>query len=245
MRRLQRITDQWAPAAGPPDSEPAEPILGDADADADADAAADAPGAPRMLVRLDRRGARAVLALICAAALVTGWMWWQGRPRAVAVAPELAVAGASVPGSTTGGGIGVAEGDLVVHVIGAVRKPGLQRLPAGSRVDDAITAAGGAKGDKALASVNLARALVDGEQIVVSADGVAPGATGSGGSTGVALNLATAAEFEALPGVGPVLAKRIVDWRSTNGSFRSIDELGEVSGIGDSILEQLRPLVHV
>ena len=257
MRRLQRLADQWQPSRPePPDPEPGLPVdSGSSGEPESGPAAVAAGGATGFLTRLDRRSLRAVLALVCAAGLVAGSMWWQGRPRAVALAPTLTSAGTPVAGTDAAGGLGVEGGDVVVHVLGAVRKPGLLRLPAGSRVDDAIKAAGGTKTPKALASVNLARSLVDGEQItiplqqlceiLVTADGAPPGGQGPGSSAGVGLNSASASEFEALPGVGPVLAQRIVDWRTTNGSFRSIDELGEVSGIGDSILEQLRPLVHV
>lgn len=243
MRRLQRLADQWQPShPEPPDPGPSLPIDVASTSSVERGAPSAAAG---LLTRLDRRSLRAVLALVCAAGLIAGWMWWQGRPRAVAIAPTLTNAGTPVAGADVAAGVGVEGGDVVVHVLGAVRKPGLLRLPAGSRVDDAIKAAGGVKTPKALGSVNLARSLVDGEQILVTSDGAPPGGQGPGASAGVGLNSASASEFEALPGVGPVLAKRIVDWRTTNGSFRSIDELGEVSGIGDSILEQLRPLVHV
>jgi competence protein ComEA len=138
---------------------------------------------------------------------------------------------------------------VVVHVVGQVKSPGLVTLPVGSRVDDALAAAGGVTRSRAADSVNLARVLVDGEQVVVGFAaqavagvlGIAP--VRSGGL--VNLNSADAAAFEGLPGVGPVLAERIVQWRVTNGPFRSVDELGEVSGIGDSIMAQLRTLVSV
>ena len=247
MRRLQRLADQWQPSKpDPADLDSSLTADSDSSSEREPGSAAAAAGAPTgLMTRLDRRSVRAVLALVCAAGLLAGWMWWQGRPRAVALAPVVTSAGTPVSGIDVAGGLGVSGGEVVVHVLGAVRKPGLLRLPAGSRVDDAITAAGGVKSPKALASVNLARSLVDGEQILVSADGAPPGGQASGSGPGVGLNSASASDFEALPGVGPVLAQRIVDWRTTNGSFRSIDELGEVSGIGDSILEQLRPLVHV
>ena len=247
MRRLQRLADHWQPSNTDPLAD-ASDKSGDSESSAEVVSKPGAAGAERstgLLTRLDRRSMRAVLTLVCAAGLIAGWMWWQGRPRAVAVAPTMTSAGTQVPGIDVLGSSVVSSGEVVVHVLGAVRKPGLLRLPAGARVDDAIKAAGGVKTPKALASVNLARALVDGEQIHVSNDGAPSGRQGPGTSAGVGLNSASASEFEALPGVGPVLAQRIVDWRTTNGSFRSIDELGEVSGIGDSILEQLRPLVHV
>ena len=238
MNRLQRLADQWRPLAVPVIDVTTEGVT-------DPDPApAPAPiGSAGILTRLDRRSLRAVIALVCAAGLIAGWMWWQGRPRAVSMAPILTAEGSAVTG--TGPASGIGGGDVVVHVLGAVLRPGLLRLPAGARVDDAITAAGGARTPKALSSVNLARTLVDGEQIVVTADGAPNGGQGAGAGPGVGLNSASVGELETLPGVGPVLALRIVDWRTKNGSFRSIDELGEVSGIGDSILEQLRPLVHV
>ena len=144
---------------------------------------------------------------------------------------------------------------LVVHVSGLVADPGLVTLPPGARVADAIDAAGGVTRRRASDSVNLARVLVDGEQIVVGLAPVAAApaaATPSGTSPGVPftptvtdLNTATTAQLEQLPGVGPVLAGRIVQWRTANGPFRSVEELGEVSGIGDAILGQIRPLVRV
>jgi competence protein ComEA len=145
--------------------------------------------------------------------------------------------------------------DLVVHVTGAVRRPGLVELPAGSRVDAALSAAGGATHKADLASVNLARRLVDGEQIVVLRKGrsTAPpgGASGppadASASPGqpVDLNTATLEQLDGLPGVGPVLAQRIIDWRTEHNRFSSVDELTEVSGIGERTLADLRPLVHV
>lgn len=246
--RLQRIAAQWtpAPAATHPGGQGPETTAPQG-AHLPADALANAIGqqvAPTARVfHLDRRAWRGLLVIVLGAALITSWLWWQGRPRAVALAPMVVTSGAPVPGVDAG--LGAAAGQVVVHVIGAVNNPGLVQLPAGSRVDDAIEAVGGAKTAKALASVNLARILIDGEQIVV---GSAPGAvTGSPVDANGVLNLnsATETDFEALPGVGPVLAARILAWRTTNGTFSSIDELGEVSGIGPSILENLRSLVRV
>lgn len=116
------------------------------------------------------------------------------------------------------------------------------RLPAGSRVVDAIEAAGGATPSAVLAGVNLAAALVDGSQIVVPAVVDGRAATDDGM---VAINTASAAELEGLPGVGPVLAGRIVAHRDANGSFGTIEDLLDVSGIGEAILAQIRPFVRV
>lgn len=165
-------------------------------------------------------------------------------------------------GSAGAGGAGAAASLLVVHVVGQVRTPGVYRMPAGSRVGDAVTAAGGATRSADLAAVNLARVLVDGEQVVVPkpgenvgppvAGGGASGAAGSGGGQAgaagadggkVALNSADLSALDTLPGVGPVLAQRILDWRTEHGRFTSVEELGEVSGIGEKLLAQLTPRV--
>jgi competence protein ComEA len=140
---------------------------------------------------------------------------------------------------------------LVVHVVGAVRQAGLYRLPFGSRVADALRRAGGptARADTQL--VNLAAPVVDGQQVVVPRrqaagdGGVAPGTPGVGGQAGgpVHLSTATLAELDALPGVGPVTAQKIIDYRTAHGAFTSVDELDAIPGIGVARLEQLRDLV--
>jgi competence protein ComEA len=145
----------------------------------------------------------------------------------------------------------VPAAEVVVHVTGLVERPGLVRLPAGARVADAIAEAGGVTQRRAADSVNLARVLTDGEQVVVSLTPAtaapAPAAAAPAGAptAPVDLNAATPEALDALPGVGPVIAARIVAWRTTHGQFRSVEELGEVSGIGEAILAQLRPLVRV
>ena len=141
---------------------------------------------------------------------------------------------------------------LVVHVVGAVERPGLYRLDDGSRVDDAIERAGGAKPKAALELVNLAAPVADGQQIVVPARGAtpaasAPGAAGSPGAPAarVSLNSATLEQLDALPGIGPVTAQKILDYRAKKGAFGSIDELDAVPGIGPARLEQLKELVDL
>lgn len=167
--------------------------------------------------------------------------------------------------STASGGGGPPAGTVTVHVVGQVERPGVFAMPAGSRVGDAVAKAGARKGAD-LAAINLARTLVDGEQIHVPKPGeVVPGGVGGAGSgsgsgaagggagpagSGVSggpvnLNSATAAQLEELPGVGPVLAQRIIDWRTEHGRFASVDELGEVSGIGEKIFAALQPKVTV
>lgn len=179
--------------------------------------------------------------LLVGVSILAGWWWWSGRPATVLEAPALMVQGTAITGMQSADEAPPMSGVVVVHVVGAVRDPGLVELPAGSRIADAVEAAGGPTTAKALASVNLARALIDGEQVVLASDG-APSSDSASGL--LSLSQASAAELEALPGIGPVLAQRIVDWRGTHGSLRSIDELGEVSGIGDALMAQLRPLVR-
>ncbi|MEV0892446.1 helix-hairpin-helix domain-containing protein [Promicromonospora sp. NPDC050262] len=156
---------------------------------------------------------------------------------------------------------GAAGGGLLVHVVGEVARPGLVTLPDGARVADAVEAAGGVTRKADLAAVNLARAVVDGEQLYVprpgepvpgtaaaGADGpAAPGGGGGAGSAGgaVDINTADAAGLEALPGVGPSIAQAIVEWRETNGAFASVDELDDVPGIGPATLDELRDSARV
>lgn len=143
---------------------------------------------------------------------------------------------------------------LVVHVVGAVRRPGLFRLPDGSRVADAVSRAGGATRVADLAGLNLAASLVDGTQVLVPSRveaGPLPGESEGSGSAGsgagpaakVSLSSATAAELDALPGVGPITAQKILDYRAAHGPFASVDDLDAVPGIGPTRIEQLRDLV--
>jgi competence protein ComEA len=138
---------------------------------------------------------------------------------------------------------------VVVDVTGAVRRPGLYRLPEGSRVADALARAGGATPRAQLELVNLAARVSDGEQVLVPRRGVAVAAGGAagGGSAGatgpVHLNSATLEQLDSLPGVGPVTAQKILDFREEHGAFGSVDELDAIPGIGPARLEQLRELV--
>jgi competence protein ComEA len=147
---------------------------------------------------------------------------------------------------------------LIVDVTGKVRRPGIVELPAGSRVIDALKAAGGARPRVDTGTLNLARILVDGEQIVVGqrvpvvpgalpTPGALPALPGStpGSPLLVNLNLATQLDLEALPGIGPVTATAILAWRTEHGGFSTVDELLEVSGIGEATLAEISPYVHV
>jgi competence protein ComEA len=141
---------------------------------------------------------------------------------------------------------------VVVDVTGKVRRPGIATLPEGSRVVDALRAAGGARRGASLAGLNLARVLSDGEQVVV---GVAP-ASGTAASLaaaptastpGALVNINTAAqpELESLPGVGPVTAQKILAYRQDNGAFSSVDQLLDVSGIGEATLAEMAPFCTI
>ena len=165
-----------------------------------------------------------------------------GGPAAAHPSAEL-VSGPSAGSSGTGG--------LLVHVAGAVGAPGVVSLPEGARVVDAIEAAGGAREDADTDQLNLARPVVDGEQVRVPVVGevleaASPGpqasstASGGSGAGPINVNTATASELEALPGIGPALAERIVSHREANGPFKSLDDLTDVPGIGKAKLEALR-----
>jgi competence protein ComEA len=139
---------------------------------------------------------------------------------------------------------------LLVHVVGAVRSPGLYRLEEGSRIDDAITAAGGPKAKAALDLVNLASPVADGQQVVVPLRGkesVSVGAGGAGAATAerVHLNTATLEDLDALPGIGPITAQKILDYRTEHGAFSSVEELDAVPGIGPTRLAELVELVDL
>jgi competence protein ComEA len=150
--------------------------------------------------------------------------------------------------SDAGSAAGAASRPVVVYVVGRVRRPGIVRLPVGARVVDALTAVGGATQGAALSRINLARIVADGEQIVIPGpgDAVAVGGDNGGNSSSSALvdlNAATAEQLDQLPGVGPVLAQRILQWRQQHQRFTSVNELGEVPGIGDKLMARLRALV--
>jgi competence protein ComEA len=196
----------------------------------------------------------ALAAVAVAVVAIAALLAWRARPQVEAVsAPPMFVpaesADARPPGGTPGGASGAAE--IVVAVGGKVRKPGLVRLPPGARVADALQAAGGAQPGTDTVLLNPARKVVDGELIMVGVTpppGAPVGGSAVGGSTAgglVNLNTATLAELDRLPGVGPVLAQRILDAREAQGGFRTVGDLRKVDGIGDARYQQLKPLVTV
>lgn len=232
-----------------------------------------------VLVDLGRPGLRMLLFLGLVAVLVGGaYAWWSrpsveplgpplpaGVPSAVpsvAAAPHTATSIFGVSSAVAPAGMfvdrsgqatapGAPGAQVIVHVTGKVKKPGVITLPFGSRVADAVTAAGGLRAGAAADGLNLARRLTDGEQIIV-------GATGRPGSqilpmpepdpvTGavVDLNTATSSQLETLPGVGEVLARRIIDFRQTHAGFRAVDQLRQVTGIGERKFADLRDKVRV
>jgi competence protein ComEA len=188
-----------------------------------------------------------IVAIGGVAVVLTSWPRAQQQPEPVAV-PRAAASGdpfadAFQAASPT------ASPPVTIHVVGDVRQPGVVQLPAGSRVVDAVKAAGGLRRGGDLGATNLARVLADGERIDVGGPD-APGPGDSGGSIGgsagpLDLNTATAEQLDALPGVGPVTAAKILAWRSTHNRFSAVDELAEVPGIGPKTLADLRPLVRV
>jgi competence protein ComEA len=172
--------------------------------------------------------------------------------RAIRAGDESGASYATEAGGFTGGG-GPADGsagfslegggpDVVVDVTGAVRRPGVYRLPAGARVTDAVARAGGASGDAALEAINLAARLADGQQVLVPSS--APGAGTVAGAVAedgpISLGSASVEELETIDGIGPVTAGDIVEFRDQHGGLASVDQLDEVAGIGPATMEALR-----
>ncbi len=229
---------------------------------------------------LERKSVVALSVVLVVAAVFSAQHFWAGRTQSVS-APEVVRAGvpgaSAAPGGTQApwgepgdGGVAAVQGassgavdssagpTIVVDVSGKVRRPGIQRLPAGSRVADALRAAGGVRPGANTDGLNRARLLADGEQVLVGTPAPVAGAGVSGGAAAgaggaaagsaptapVSLNTATADQLDTLPGVGPVLAQHIIDYRTQHGGFRSVDELREVNGIGDRRFADLRNLVR-
>lgn len=201
---------------------------------------------------LERVTPRAVLGVCTVAIVVCGWAVWRWRTVPSATDQGLhagAIAFSEATAVPAGQGVGADTREaerIAVHVTGAVRHPGLYEFTPGDRVADAVAAAGGMLPDAVESGVNLARRLVDGEQIHVPDQDDGPNvplggsAVGSGRTGAIDINTATAEELEGLPGVGPVTAAKIVAEREQNGPFTSVDDLERVPGIGPKRVEQLR-----
>jgi competence protein ComEA len=229
----------------------------------------DGPASWIAAVRADpgRAGLIALAAVGVIAVLVTVFTVMRDNAPPVSSAKLPPVEMVSSASPTSGPAPANADGPVVVSVVGLVHKPGLVTLAPGARIADALTAAGGALDGADLIGLNMARRVTDGEQIIVgivaapgqpaamgssisagpstSAPEAAPTGKASAPSGLVDLNAATVEDLDALPGVGPVTAAAIIAWRDANGRFTSIDQLGDVDGIGPARLEKLRDLVRV
>lgn len=263
----QRIRDGWVPSGRNADP-PGPALRTDDDAAPDTtnlQPALDSSPERERRARLDGRAARllartrgasrelsltrpqlVVIGLVLAIGVVaSGVILWMSRPQSVPIAPVTEAQGTPLPEAGASSAPTASPGDeVVVHVAGLVKKPGVITLPKGSRVIDAITAAGGASAKADLGTLNLARVLSDGEQVAVGID-PPPDAKTAPDSPVVNLNSATLEQLETLPGVGPTIAQRIIDWRETHGTFTRVAELREVSGIGERTFAELEPLVTV
>lgn len=212
--------------------------------DAELPPPADAPDVVRPQRRLELPHVKVLATLATAGAVLLVWWLLSARPQTTTAETPLPFAASSAPAKPDQ----PPAGELVIDVVGKVNKPGIVTIPKGSRVYEAIEAAGGLKGKVDTTALNMARVLADGEQLLV---GLEPAAVPGGATTGEAatakinLNSATAEQLDTLPGVGPVTAQSILSWRTENGRFGSIDDLLEVKGIGDSTLAELRDLVTV
>ncbi|MFJ3881791.1 helix-hairpin-helix domain-containing protein [Streptomyces sp. NPDC090077] len=201
---------------------------------------------------VEPRTVAAVAVVLVVAVGFAAQQYWSGRPQPVTAPAVLgpgAVPAAPVPSAAPGG----TGARIVVDVSGKVREPGVRRLPSGSRVEDALAAAGGVRPGTDTSGLNRARVLVDGEQVLVGAGappgagGPAPGAGAGGAGAGagpLSLAGATVEQLDALPGVGPVLARNIVAFRTARGGFRAVEDLRQVDGIGERRFAELRGLVR-
>jgi len=186
--------------------------------------------------------------------LLVGARWIRSGDSQGEPAGEVSYGGSSSPGASSDDSAGTlavdAEGgtDVVVDVTGAVNDPGVYRLPAGSRVDDAVQRAGGATSRAEVQSINLAARLTDGQQVVVpekvrgstAVAAVGAGATGTDTSTPISVGTASVEELDTIEGIGPVTAQKIVDFRDEHGGVSSVDQLDQIDGIGPATMESLR-----
>lgn len=261
-RRLEELSRLWAapPPDPPPDPEPAPRFARHA-VDRPTRAVPGFGSALRLVPR------HLLLIVVAGVVFILVAIWWTARGAAepmpvadttpaaapVAPSPSQTATSAATPTATPSATPSV----VVVDVAGKVRRPLVATLPVGSRVIDAIRKAGGPRPGVDLSVLNLARVLVDGEQILVGArarrdtatprlgsvPGSVPGSAPSSGDSRTNLNSATAAQLEELPGIGPVTAQKIIDWRTEHGAFSSAEELLEIAGIGPKTLAEIAPQV--
>jgi len=178
-----------------------------------------------------------VYGAIAVAVLLVGARWIRsGDPE-----PE---AGAGLSFAADAAPAGERSGDLVVHVTGAVRRPGVYRMPAGARVTDAVRRSGGLVGSAQEDAINLAARLSDGQQVVVPARGAATAAGTAETAGPISLGSATVDQLDEIEGIGPVTAQKIIEFRDQHGGLSSVDELDQISGIGPSTMEALRAAVQ-
>lgn len=207
--------------------------------------------------RFHRRHVGVIAVLVLLGLLGGGWSLLRARPVAVASPGSVVVSTPSASARSSAAASPTAAARIVVHVLGAVKRPGLVTLPEHSRVQDALDAAGGLKSAAEPGELNLAQPLTDGQQVVIGSrdkpvgevrDGGTGGQSepdGSASGTTVDLNRATGAQLEQLPGVGPVTAGKIVAWRTEHSRFSRVEELQEVDGIGPKTYAQIAPHVRV
>jgi competence protein ComEA len=198
------------------------------------------PEPAQILIAPPPQAVKPILKIVIVALLATAGLVWLNRPTAVAV-PELASPGIPIVASSGAPVSSQGLDQIVVDVKGDVKTPGLVTLPAGARVADAITAAGGVIPSAELTGINLAERLSDGQMIFI---GNAQSMELSSDPR-INLNLATETDLDSLPGVGPVMAGRIIAWRESNQRFHSIEELQEVPGIGPKVFANLKSLVRI
>lgn len=220
-------------------------------------------GLPMRVVEFTREHLVTVVVVLLVGVAWTAYSLLQTRTTPADAAPRVE-AGSSAPAAPTAPSaspVGAPNNQLRVHVIGAVVHPGVVVLPDGARVADAITAAGGLRPTAAIGELNLAQKVVDGTQLKIgskahpggwirdgataSSDGAGGGGGSGGGAAKVSLNRATLQQLDALPGIGPVTAQKILDWRKAHGRFTAVTELQEVDGIGPKTYADLADLVQL
>jgi competence protein ComEA len=194
----------------------------------------------QILVAPPSQAIRPIFKIVLAAVVITAALAWFNRPTPLQV-PEVTSPGIPITTGNEVSDTGQGIDQIVVDVKGDVVSPGLVTLPAGSRVADAIAAAGGVVPNANVTAINLAERLSDGQMIFI---GNAQSMELSSDPR-INLNLATEAELDSLPGVGPVMAGRIIAWRETNQRFHSIEELQEVPGIGPKVFANLKSLIRI